>query len=86
MATDSIVRVSFESEPKANRAANTALVGHPQEATGSGPFVRVSTAVYSCTNADDKAVGKSIAQLGQALDEWAEVLDFVSVSLARRRS
>lgn len=85
MPTDSIVRVSFESEPRANQAANNALVGHAQNATGSGPFERVATAVYTCSNAADASVGASIAQLGQALQQWAHVLDFVSISMVRRR-
>jgi hypothetical protein len=84
MPVDSIIRVSFQTNPQANQAANTALVGHTQNASGPGPFARVGTAAYSCSNAPELAVGSAIAQLGNALKDFASDLDFVSISLVRR--
>jgi len=84
MPVDAIVRVSFQTNVQANQAANNALVGHTQNATGPGPFERVGTAAYACSNAADAAVGASIASLGQALQQHATTVDFVSISLIRR--
>ena len=84
MPVDSIVRVSFQSNTRANQAANSALVGHAQNATGTGPFTRHGTAAYSCSSTSEAAVGASIAQLGQAIQQFSSDLDFVSVSLVRR--
>lgn len=84
MAIDAIVRVSFQTHVPANQAANRALVGDPQAATGTGPFERVGTAAYACTNQPDRAVGNAIADLGSALQQFADKVDFVSVTLVRR--
>src|SRR5947209_2927214 len=84
MPFDSIVRVSFQSSVQANQAANNALVGDPQAATGPGPFARVGTAAFSCSGASEVAVATALAQLGAALEAHAAVLDFVAVTLVRR--
>jgi hypothetical protein len=84
MPIDSIVRVSFQSSVLANQAANNALVGHPQNPTGPGPFTKIGTAVYSCTDAGELLVATALAQLGQALATHAADIDFVSITMARR--
>jgi hypothetical protein len=84
MAVDAIVRVSFQTNVPANQAANTALVGHAQNAQGPGPFTRVGTAAYSCNAGADADVMAALAALGQALAAHAATVDFVSVSLVRR--
>jgi hypothetical protein len=83
MPVDAIVRVSFQSSTPANQAANSALVGHAQNATGHGPFAKVNTACYTCSDANEVAVAAALAQLGQALVNYAAVIDFVSISLVR---
>ena len=83
MAFDAIIRVSFQSSPAANQAANQALVGHAQDAEGTGPFRRIGTALYSMNAGRDEDVATALAALGTALSEHASELDFVSVSLAR---
>ncbi len=84
MPVDAIVRVSFQTNVRANQAANSALVGHTQNATGPGPFQRHGTAAYSCSNVAEAAAGAAISQLGQAVQQFASDLDFVSISLVRR--
>lgn len=84
MATDAIVRVSFESSVYANQAANRALVGHATYKRGPGPFRKVGTALYQCHEAEDHAVGEALAQLGIALREYSGYIDFVSISILRR--
>ena len=83
MAIDAIIRVSFQSSTQANQAANNALVGHTQNSTGSGPFERVGTAVYSCVNANDAAVAQALADLGSALVTYNTNIDFVAITLIR---
>ncbi len=84
MPIDAIIRVSFESRPQANQAVNSALVGHPQEPVGPGPFQRVGTAVYACSGAPEQPVGQALAELGAALNNYSYVLDFVGMSLIKR--
>ena len=84
MAVDAIVRVSFQTNVQANQAANSALVGHTQNAQGTGPFTRVGTAAYGCNGANDVDVTASLAALGAALAQFATYVDFVSISLVRR--
>ena len=83
MAIDAIVRVSFQSSVQANQAANNALVGHTQDATGSGPFSRVGTAAYTCHGAQELPVAQALASLGQALVTHASAIDYVNVSVVR---
>jgi hypothetical protein len=83
MAVNAIIRVSFQTNVTANQAVNSALVGHPQNATGTGPFTRVGTAAYSVTGGGDAAVGGALATLGAELSTHAASLDFLSVSLVR---
>lgn len=83
MPMDAIVRVSFQSRSKANRAANAALVGHPQKKVGRGPFRRVGTAVYSCAGGSDTSVGKALAELGGVLNHYSVYLDFLSIAICR---
>ena len=83
MAIDAIVRVSFQSATRANQAANSALVGHLQNATGTGPFRRINTAVYQCSGAPDAEVGKSLALLGEALQTFSARIDFLSITMVR---
>jgi hypothetical protein len=85
MPIDSIVRVSFQTSVKATQAANRALVGHADKNTARGPFRRVATAVYSCSDGSDLEVGKAIADLGSVLQQYATSLDFVSISLVRKQ-
>lgn len=84
MAVDGIIRVSFQSNTPANQAANKALVGQTQGNIGSGPFAKIGTAVYTCSNAHPIAVAQSLADLGEVLLEFADTLDFVSISIAKR--
>jgi hypothetical protein len=85
MPFDAIVRVSFNGgDPRRNQAANRALVGHAQDAAGSGPFIRTATAAYSCQNGELGDIGKALGELGQALSEHAEFLDFATVTLVQR--
>lgn len=86
MAVDAIVRVSFESDVSANQAANKALVGHPQDAKGPGPFERVGTALFQCTLAPDHAVGSALADFGAALRQFSTKVDFVSISMLRHKN
>ena len=84
MAVDAIVRLSFQSNPSANQAANKALVGNAQEASGSGTFQRVGTAAYSCSSQDDGKVALSVFEPGKAILEYHEDLDFLSISYVRK--
>ena len=84
MPVDAIVRVSFQTNVPANQAVNNALVGHPTKATGTGPFQRVGTAAYACSNAPENPVLGALAAVSQALQQHAAVLDFFSVSFVRR--
>jgi hypothetical protein len=84
MPIDSIIRVSFEGHPPANQAANNALVGHAQNAVGPRPFRRIGTALYSCNGADEIPVAQCLQDLGNALADHADLIDFVSITLARR--
>lgn len=83
MAVDAIIRVSFQTSVKAHQAVNKALVGHPQNASGSGPFSRVNTAVFSCNNAADDAVDAALRRMLVALAEYQQKVDFLSVTLTR---
>lgn len=83
MAINAIVRVSFQSSTNANQATNNALLGHAQNPTGSGPFARVGTAVYTCNGAAELPVAQALASLGQALVTYADGIDFVSVTIVR---
>ena len=83
MAINSIVRVSFQSNVHANQSANNALVGHTQNSTGSGPYERVGTAVYSCCGATELSVAQALAGLGQTLSTYAADMDFVSITVVR---
>jgi len=85
MAFDAIVRISFQSNSEANQAANNALVGHPQRKTGSGPFKRVGTAVYSCYDAQELQVALALSQLGNVLGNFALYIDFVSITIVRKK-
>ena len=85
MPVDAIIRVSFQSDVEANQDVNEALVGHKQEPTGSKPFSRVNTAVYSCTNGDDEPVKNALASFVRAVNWHTHSLDFLSVSLTKRR-
>jgi hypothetical protein len=84
MAVDAIVRISFQSNVYANQATNQALVGHAQNASGSGPFTRVGTAAYSVNGGADVAVGRALAELGQTLSTFATDLDFAAITLVRK--
>ena len=59
------------------------MVGHAQNAKGTGPFARVGTAVFSVTDGDEGQVGKALESLGTAVAKHSAVLDFLSVSLVR---
>jgi hypothetical protein len=83
MPIDAFVRVSFQTSVAASQATNRALVGHAQDARGSGPFVRVGTALFRCEAAGSHEVGLSLERLGGALREHSEVIDFVSVTVIR---
>lgn len=84
MAVDAIVRVSFETDTPANQAANKALVGHAQEWIATGLFQKVGTAAYACSNAKEVDVAHALAELGKALLRYADSIDFVAISVARR--
>jgi hypothetical protein len=77
MPVDAIVRVSFQSNNAAHKAAYQALVG-------SGPFTKTNTAVYACDQKPDADVASALAGLGQALITYATDVDFVSITLVRR--
>lgn len=84
MPVDAIVRVSFQSNVKANQEVNLALVGHRQEPAGSGPFQRVNTALFECIEKPEIAVATALRDLGNTVLNHAEVLDFMSVTVVRR--
>jgi hypothetical protein len=84
VAVDSIIRVSFQSSVPALQAANNALVGHQSAPTGNGPFIRVGTAAFSAQGQPEQEVANALAGLGAVLAHYAEVLDFVAISLVRR--
>lgn len=84
MSIDAIVRVSFQTNPSANQAANQALVGHAQNAQGTGPFERVNTAVYSAHSKPDADVLQALSTLMTVISQPNVALDFLSVSLTRR--
>lgn len=83
MPFDAIIKVSFNSDVRANQAVNKALVGHPQNTSGPGPFSRVGTAAYSCRDASDSDVALALVELSNALLNSHQVLDSVSVQLVR---
>jgi len=85
VAVDAIVRVSFQSKADANQATNKALVGDPQKTSGPGPFQRVGTHAFSCSDGDDQAVFAAFRQLGETISQYYADLDFVSVSYVRRK-
>lgn len=85
MAIDAIVRVSFQSNVRANQAANNALVGHVSESTGPGPFERTGTATYSANSQPDENVHDAIAALMVAVRQHHADLDFLSITLSKRR-
>jgi hypothetical protein len=84
MPIDSIVRASFQTTVKANQAVNSALVGDPHESKGNGPFQRIGTAAYSCSDADELKVAEAIKQLFVALANHALKIDFVSITMAHK--
>ena len=84
MPIDSIVRVSFQTQVEANRAVNLALVGHPQDKRGPGPYERIGTAVYSCSGADELKIALAVSTLFVALTEHADKMDFVSITMAHK--
>ncbi len=84
MAFDAIVRVSFQTDVQANQAVNKALVGDSQNSTGTGPFTKIGTALYSCTNANDSEVAGTLVELSKELKANASSLDFCSITLAKR--
>ena len=86
MSTDAIVRVSFESDSEASKAANRTLVGHRRADSGPGPFVRVNTAVYLATACDDDDVLRALAEMLVVLQAKSEKLDFVSISVTTRKN
>lgn len=85
MPVDAIVRFSFQTNSGANQAANRALTGDPAPAPGTGaPFQKAGTAAYTCHNGIEAHIGKALADFGQALQQYAGEIDFVSVTVARR--
>lgn len=84
MPIDAILRVSFQSSVRANQAANRALVGHAQNASGPGPFSRINTAVYECRGAETSVALASIATLIDQMLQRPDKIDFLSVSLSSR--
>lgn len=92
MPTDGIVRVSWQHRrngpPGAYQAAytagNQALVGEPRARSGAGPFKRVNSAAYICTNANDDAVQLALKDLARATRRHVLVLDYVSITITRR--
>jgi hypothetical protein len=83
MAVDAIVRIGFQSSVLANQAANQALVGHTQNATGPGPLQRVNTAVFEVLMGADADVLKALQALNEVMVNHAGLVDFFSVSLTR---
>jgi hypothetical protein len=81
MIVDSIVRVSLQSKGEGNNAVRKALVGHAQKKTGTGPFQRLGTAVFSCSGKSASVVGGAIEKLGHALNTYAKEIDFVSITV-----
>ncbi len=84
MFCDSIIRLSFESNPKAASAANLVLVGHKQKRYGVYPYEKVGTSTYVCTDGNANHVLKSITALSKVLDRHAKDVDFVSITFAKR--
>jgi hypothetical protein len=91
MPIDAIVRVSFQrgidekDRVQAHQAVGLALVGHSQNATGSRPFTRVNTAVYSTQRNADNDVEQALQDFVVALGKNRDIIDYVSVTLTRHR-
>jgi hypothetical protein len=86
MAVDAIVRVSFDTNASANQAANKALVGHAQNARATGPFERIGTAAYSCSNASDLAVAQALGLLSAAVIQYSGSVDSIAITFVRRKA
>ena len=86
MAIDCLIRVSFQSDANANQGVNEALVGDKQAAVGSGPFQRVNTAVYRAVAGVDADVIAALNDFVAQLTNHSGVIDFVGMSLTRRRT
>jgi hypothetical protein len=84
MAIDAIVRVSFQNRPKANRAANEALVGDPQARSSYRPFTRVNTACYTVSKGNEIDVLDALKNLLEVAREPG--LDFLSITVVTRKS
>ena len=81
---DSIVRVSFQTNTKANQRANFVLVGHAQNSSGVWPYERVGTALYTCHDAGTREVAEALGRLSTVLKHYSKDLDFVSISVAKK--
>lgn len=84
MNVDAIVRVSFDNgDPRANQAANRALVGHALRKSSGGPFTRVGTAAYSCSDKPRATVVTAIKCLTDELPNYD--VDYVAISIVGRK-
>lgn len=84
MPVHSIVRVSFQSNPLANRAASQALTGTPQPTIGTGtPYRRIGTACYYCHNSTEVLVAQAMVGLMAVLHQYAADVDFVTITITR---
>lgn len=87
MKPHAIVRVSFQSNVQANQGTNRALVGHAQDASGSGPFDRSGTGCY-ITSGQSKAgdVLIAIRDAVEAAIQNLSDLDYLSVTVTLDRA
>jgi hypothetical protein len=80
------IKVSFQSNPRANQAVNRALVGHHANAQGPGPYERIGTGSYAAIDPDPQEQAEAFAEFHRALDEFDDSLDSYSINVMRRCS
>jgi hypothetical protein len=85
MPIDAIVRVSFQSNSNAIQATRIALVGDATNTTGPGPFKREGTAAFLCSEANEAKVAKAMSDFTQVLAQYALSIDFISITILRRK-
>tara|TARA_R100000988_G_scaffold11065_1_gene6003 strand:- start:7 stop:312 length:306 start_codon:yes stop_codon:yes gene_type:complete len=85
MPIDAIVRASFQSHVKGNQAVNRALVGHAQDAVGTGPFERVNTQVFVASAKPDADIHAALDSLIEAIGAHSSKLDYLSLTVTTRK-
>lgn len=78
-----IVRVSFQSQNRLNRAASSALIGAPQGRRYSGPFERYATSTFVNVEQDPQRVMRAVAEVLQLAKDNPDGLDFLSITIVK---